>query len=80
MSGATFEELCHNYAQERLQLLFHERTISNLHERYVQEQVDCDIGADIEELSTPAPLVALVDKQAGIRASQSDLASADRRY
>ena len=31
------------------------------------------------ELPTPAPLVALIDKQAGVRVSTSDLASAERR-
>jgi hypothetical protein len=42
--------------------MFHERTITNLHEKYLQEQVDCELG-DIEELTTPAPLIALIDKQ-----------------
>lgn len=32
--GASFEELCHNYAQERLQTLFHERTFVQELERY----------------------------------------------
>lgn len=32
--GATFEELCHNYAQERLQQLFHQRTFARELERY----------------------------------------------
>lgn len=32
--GATFEELCHNYAQERLQMLFQERTFVRELERY----------------------------------------------
>lgn len=32
--GATFEELCHNYTQERLQTLFHERTFVREMERY----------------------------------------------
>lgn len=26
-TGATFEDLCHNYLQERLQLLFHHTTL-----------------------------------------------------
>jgi len=78
--GATFEDLCHNYLQERLQLLFHTRTISSLHERYLQEQVDCgDLMADVADLATPAPMVAVIDKQAGVRSSQTDLTSADRR-
>lgn len=80
MAGATFEELCHNYTNERLQLMYHDRTIASLYEKYAQEQVECmDMLADIEELPTPAPLVALIDKQAGVRVSTSDLASADRR-
>lgn len=32
--GATFEELCHNYTQERLQALFHERTFVQELDRY----------------------------------------------
>ncbi|KPP72477.1 hypothetical protein Z043_108517 [Scleropages formosus] len=35
--GATFEELCHNYAQERLQTLFHERTFVQELERYKED-------------------------------------------
>lgn len=79
--SATFEDLCHNYAQERLQLLFHDRTVAALHEKYVQEQIDCDdaLSEMLAEVSTPAPLVALLDKQAGVRSSQTDLASADKR-
>lgn len=37
--GATFEELCHNYAQERLQTLFHERTFVQELERYKEVQL-----------------------------------------
>ncbi len=79
MAGATFEELCHNYTSERLQLMFHDRMIASLYEKYAQEQVECDMLSDIEELPTPAPLVALIDKQAGVRVSTTDLNSADRR-
>lgn len=32
--GATYEELCHNYTQERLQTLFHQRTFVREMERY----------------------------------------------
>lgn len=34
--AATFEELCHNYAHERLQLLCHQRTFVSTLERYRQ--------------------------------------------
>ena len=60
-NGASFEDLCHNYTQERLQMLFHDRTITTLHENYLREQIDIDglVGEDsvFKELSTPAPLV-----------------------
>ncbi|KAM9210480.1 unconventional myosin-XVIIIa isoform 1-T2 [Dugong dugon] len=38
--GASFEELCHNYAQDRLQRLFHERTFVQELERYKEENVE----------------------------------------
>lgn len=38
--GATFEELCHNYTQERLQTLFHERTFVKELERYKEVQLE----------------------------------------
>jgi myosin-18 len=34
--GATFEDLCHNYLQERLQLLFHHTTLVAPKDRYTQ--------------------------------------------
>lgn len=33
-AGATFEDLCHNYTQERLQAFFHELTLATPQERY----------------------------------------------
>lgn len=42
--GASFEELCHNYAQDRLQRLFHERTFLQELERY-KEVGSCRQGA-----------------------------------
>ena len=41
-NGESFEDLCHNYTQERLQMLFHDRTITTLHENYLREQIDID--------------------------------------
>lgn len=38
--GASFEELCHNYAQDRLQRLFHERTFIQELERYKEVALD----------------------------------------
>jgi len=34
--GATFEELCHNYVQERLQLLFHDTVFTAEQDLYSQ--------------------------------------------
>ncbi|XP_065503535.1 unconventional myosin-XVIIIa isoform X8 [Caloenas nicobarica] len=45
--GGTFEELCHNYAQERLQLLFHQRTFTRELERYKEENIELAL-ADAE--------------------------------
>lgn len=45
----------------------------------LQEGLDCEFGVDVSELATPAPMVSLLDKQAGVRASQADLGSAERR-
>ncbi|KAI5193465.1 Unconventional Myosin-Xviiia [Manis pentadactyla] len=38
--GASFEELCHNYAQDRLQRLFHECTFVQELERYKEENIE----------------------------------------
>ena len=82
-NGASFEDLCHNYTQERLQMLFHDRTITTLHENYLREQIDIDgiIGEDtlFKDLATPAPLVSLVDKQVGVRAPGGDAESSEKR-
>ena len=56
-NGANFEDLCHNYTQERLQMLFHDRTITTLHENYLREQIDIDGIIGDADLATPAPLV-----------------------
>ncbi|NXP74854.1 MY18A protein, partial [Ramphastos sulfuratus] len=55
--GATFEELCHNYTQERLQLLFHQRTFARELERYKEENIELAL-ADAE-LSTSGSVAAV---------------------
>ncbi|KAG5843403.1 hypothetical protein ANANG_G00150580 [Anguilla anguilla] len=57
--GATFEELCHNYAQERLQTLFHERTFTQELERYKEENIELALD-DVEPSSSLS--VAAVDQ------------------
>uniref|UniRef100_A0A8C3SRH7 Myosin motor domain-containing protein n=1 Tax=Chelydra serpentina TaxID=8475 RepID=A0A8C3SRH7_CHESE len=43
--GASFEELCHNYAQERLQTLFHARTFTQELERYKEVLPEGSVSA-----------------------------------
>ncbi|XP_074976906.1 unconventional myosin-XVIIIa isoform X6 [Caretta caretta] len=71
--GASFEELCHNYAQERLQLLFHECTFSQELERYKEESIE--LALDDLEPSTSGS-VAAVD-QASHQALVRSLARTD---
>ncbi|XP_034148969.1 unconventional myosin-XVIIIa isoform X11 [Esox lucius] len=71
--GATFEELCHNYAQERLQTLFHERTFVQELERYKEENIELALD-DIE--SSTSMSVAAID-QASTQALVRSLARTD---
>uniref|UniRef100_A0A8D0D9J0 Myosin XVIIIA n=1 Tax=Sander lucioperca TaxID=283035 RepID=A0A8D0D9J0_SANLU len=57
--GATFEELCHNYTQERLQTLFHERTFVQELDRYKEENIELALD-DIE--SSTSLSVAAIDQ------------------
>ncbi|XP_030041770.1 unconventional myosin-XVIIIa isoform X2 [Microcaecilia unicolor] len=55
--GATFEELCHNYTQERLQALFHEKTFVQELERYKEENIE--LALDDLEASTSSSVAAV---------------------
>ncbi|XP_045692467.1 unconventional myosin-XVIIIa isoform X11 [Phyllostomus hastatus] len=57
--GASFEELCHNYAQDRLQRLFHERTFVQELERYKEENIEL-VFDDLEPAADDS--VAVVDQ------------------
>uniref|UniRef100_A0A8C2SJX2 Unconventional myosin-XVIIIa n=1 Tax=Capra hircus TaxID=9925 RepID=A0A8C2SJX2_CAPHI len=57
--GASFEELCHNYAQDRLQRLFHERTFIQELERYKEENIELAFD-DLEPATDDS--VAAVDQ------------------
>uniref|UniRef100_A0A8C6U8Q3 Myosin XVIIIAb n=1 Tax=Neogobius melanostomus TaxID=47308 RepID=A0A8C6U8Q3_9GOBI len=52
--GATFEELCHNYTQERLQTLFHERTFTQELDRYKEVALRLVSVAAVDQASTQA--------------------------
>ncbi|XP_021068534.1 unconventional myosin-XVIIIa isoform X8 [Mus pahari] len=57
--GASFEELCHNYAQDRLQRLFHERTFLQELERYKEDNIELAFD-DLEPIADDS--VAAVDQ------------------
>ncbi|KAM9734215.1 unconventional myosin-XVIIIa isoform 1-T2 [Menidia menidia] len=57
--GATFEELCHNYTQERLHALFHECTFAQELERYREENLDVPLD-DLE--SSISMSIAAIDQ------------------
>ncbi|XP_039174965.1 unconventional myosin-XVIIIa isoform X3 [Crotalus tigris] len=65
--GATFEELCHNYAQERLQGLFHERTFVQELERYKEENLDFSLDALEPSVSGSVATVDEASHQALVR-------------
>ncbi|XP_071316775.1 unconventional myosin-XVIIIa-like isoform X10 [Trachinotus anak] len=70
--GATFEDLCHNYTQERLQTLFYQRTFVQELERYKEENIE--LALDDSEPSTSLS-VAVVDQassQALVRTVRTD--------
>ncbi|XP_043910377.1 unconventional myosin-XVIIIa isoform X3 [Protopterus annectens] len=71
--GATFEDLSHNYAQERLQSLFHERTFVQELDSYKEENIELALD-DID--SSTSLSVAAVD-QASHQALVRTLARTD---
>uniref|UniRef100_A0A8C5H8F3 Unconventional myosin-XVIIIa-like n=1 Tax=Gouania willdenowi TaxID=441366 RepID=A0A8C5H8F3_GOUWI len=66
--GATFEDLCHNYTQERLQTLFYQRTFVQELERYKEENIE--LSLDDTELSTSLS-VAVVDQARTVRSDEA---------
>lgn len=59
-TGATFEDLCHNYLQERLQLLFHQTNLVQPKDRYTQEGIECNLDEDESAGINPGPVVNLL--------------------
>ncbi|XP_013184101.2 unconventional myosin-XVIIIa isoform X2 [Amyelois transitella] len=84
-SGAPLSKLLSNYLQERLQAVFHEAMLVAPRERYAQEGITLDDGAEEDWLSetvNPGPMVELLDKSPQntiVRSSQADLRDCDRR-
>lgn len=78
-TGATFEDLCHNYTQERLQLLFHDNTFTMQQDKYSQEGITCDFEF---VTSSPAAMVSLIDKPAQqnlIKTSSQEMKDSERK-
>ncbi|XP_033970472.1 unconventional myosin-XVIIIa-like [Trematomus bernacchii] len=70
--GATFEDLCHNYTQERLHSLFYQRTFVQELDRYKEENIE--LALDDTEPSTSLS-IAVVDQassQALVRTVRTD--------
>ncbi|XP_069788781.1 unconventional myosin-XVIIIb-like isoform X2 [Narcine bancroftii] len=61
--AATFETLCHNYAQERLQMFFHETTFVSQLKRYKEENIQ--VAFDMGETS-PVSTVSVIDQTSNL--------------
>ncbi|GFY57295.1 unconventional myosin-XVIIIa [Trichonephila inaurata madagascariensis] len=78
--GASLEDLCHNYCQERLQLYFHDSTFLTQQERYVQENIEWN--KEEFHIASPTPLIDVMDhtpQQGAMRASTADLRDVGKR-
>ncbi|XP_065055374.1 unconventional myosin-XVIIIa-like isoform X2 [Rhopilema esculentum] len=58
--GASFEDLCYNYACEKLHWFLHFATFTNQLDRYNRENIDCNF--EIEEMVPPNAAIATLDK------------------
>lgn len=56
---ATFDELCDNYAMERLQMLFHDSTFTAEQERYIQEEIQYSFS---DVVASPLPVIDVIDR------------------
>ena len=59
--------------------MFHDRSITALKEKYESEGISLPDLDYLTDISTPQPLVRLIDKQSMARASQADLNQTDKR-
>ncbi|KAJ3589358.1 hypothetical protein NHX12_010203, partial [Muraenolepis orangiensis] len=59
VGGASFQDLCHNYTQERLQSLFHQRTFVQELERYKEENIELSLD-DVEPSTSRS--ISVVDQ------------------
>lgn len=63
-TGASFDDICHNYLQERLQLLFHQTNLVAPKDRYNQEGIEINYDGDgLENGINPIAVVNLLGKK-----------------
>uniref|UniRef100_UPI003AAB05E1 unconventional myosin-XVIIIa-like n=1 Tax=Centroberyx gerrardi TaxID=166262 RepID=UPI003AAB05E1 len=70
--GATFEDLCHNYTQERLQTLFYQRTFVQELERYKEENIELVLDDMEPSTSLSVAVVDQASSQALVRTLRTD--------
>uniref|UniRef100_A0A7N8YF29 Myosin XVIIIAa n=1 Tax=Mastacembelus armatus TaxID=205130 RepID=A0A7N8YF29_9TELE len=70
--GATFEDLCHNYTQERLQTLFYQRSFIQELERYKDENIEIALEDTEHSTSLSVAVVDQASSQALVRAARTD--------
>lgn len=58
-NGATFDDLCMNYVQERLQMLFHDVTFTSEQDRYIQEEINWMFS---EVAPSPLAVIDTIDR------------------
>lgn len=58
--GASFEDLCFNYACEKLHWFLHFATFTNQIDRYNRENIDCNF--DVEDMVPPNATISALDK------------------
>ncbi|XP_034540446.1 unconventional myosin-XVIIIa-like [Notolabrus celidotus] len=70
--GATFEDLCHNYTQERLHSLFYQRTFVQELERYKEENIELALDDTEPSSSLSVAVVDQASSQALVRTVRTD--------
>ncbi|XP_024118743.1 unconventional myosin-XVIIIa isoform X3 [Oryzias melastigma] len=70
--GTTFEDLCHNYTQERLQSLFNQRTFVQELERYKEENIELSLDETEPSTSHSVTVVDQTSSQALVRTVRTD--------
>ncbi|XP_072302594.1 unconventional myosin-XVIIIa-like isoform X2 [Eucyclogobius newberryi] len=70
--GATFEDLCHNYTQERLQTLFYQRAFVQELERYKEENIELALDDTESNTSLSVAVVDQASSQALVRGGRTD--------